>query len=114
MSELNFSTERTEVPVTIDGKSYLLKETSGAEACEYRNAVLASTQMEGGRRTFVGLANSEPLLVSLCLYEITDDGPQKRVPLQVISNWPSKVVSQLFEKAKEISGIDQDVEEVGN
>jgi hypothetical protein len=95
-----------EVPVSIEGKKYTLREASGGAAIQYRNAMLASTKLgPGGTVTSVsGMANIEPLLVSLCLF----DEKGKRVSEATIKNWPSRVLKTLFDRAKEISELDED------
>lgn len=94
------------VPVTIAGKKYTLREIDTQGACRYNNAKLHGTKFdENGKAVGIGnLADVEPLLVSLCLFE---DGQPTHVPLSVVSAWPYRVVKPLFDKAKEISHLDE-------
>ena len=96
-----------EVPVNVGEKHYVLKEASGAAAVSYRNAMLRCTTLGAdGRATKVdGMAETEPYLVSLCLF--TTDNPSRPVHINVIKSWPSRVQRRLFEKAKEISDLDE-------
>jgi hypothetical protein len=55
----------------------------------------------------VGLANVEPLLVSLCLFR--ENGAP--VLLATVRSWPARVVKSLFEKAKEISDLGEERKE---
>jgi hypothetical protein len=73
MEEMCFETlAPVEVPVKIGSGRYVLREASGDAACRYQNAVLKTTKLgPDGRPTDInGLADCEPLLVSLCLFEI--------------------------------------------
>jgi len=104
-TELNFDDlTPIEIPVRIQGKNYVLREASGDAACRYRNAVLACAQLtpEGKAVSVRNLADVEPLLVSLCLFD------EKGNPVSVnqVRKWPARVVKALYEKAKEISDLD--------
>lgn len=95
-----------EVPVTIAGEEYLLVEATEATVCKFRNATFACTQYTDGKvSSMKGLANVEPLLVSLCLI-----WKETRIPvkLKTIESWPNRVVTSLFERAKKISGLNED------
>ena len=106
MSEpLNFDLTTAEIPVTIAGDSYTLREASGDTACKYRNKLLACTQLgpEGKPSQIRGMADVEPFLVSLCLFNAED----KLVPLHAIRAWPNRVQKKLFDTIKEISDLDE-------
>jgi hypothetical protein len=114
---------RVEVPVTIWKKKYILVEASEEAHCKWRNFQIAQAKISRtGKVEGIGnVADSEPLLVSLCLYYADENGrlpvnkdgdpsPKFLVPLQKIKAWPSRVVSPLFERLKKISKIDEVVE----
>lgn len=94
-----------EVPVTIAGVSYVLRGATGAASCTYRNAMLAATKLnsEGKPTSLEGMADTEPLLVSLCLF----DSNNVAVPLATILNWPNHILKDLYDAAKEISRLDE-------
>lgn len=107
-----------EIPVSIQGKQYVLREASGDAACRFRNAVAKSYKLtpDGKAVAIDGLPDVEPLLVSMCLYVPGADGKlvvkangdvdQKTlVPIATIRGWPSSVMKKLFEKAKAISEL---------
>jgi len=100
------SIEEVEIPVTWKGRQYFLREATGEAHAIYQNALMASTSMsaDGSVRKITGLADAEPLLVSQCLYDAGD----KQVSLLIIKKWPARIVSSLYEKAKEISEIDKE------
>jgi len=96
-----------EVKVRIQGKNYVLREASEAVTCRYRNAQVRCAHVApDGKATKVEgpIADTEPLLVSLCLFEEDTGAP---VDQKVIMQWPSRVVRQLFDKVKEISDLDE-------
>lgn len=113
MVSLDFSLiNPVELPVIVGDKKYILREASGDAACKYRNNLLKSTKMspDGKVQSVEGLADIEPFLVSLCLFEVTEKG-DKPVALHTIRSWPNRVQKALFEEAKRISYLD-DIETV--
>lgn len=108
--------EDIEIPVTVKGKHYVLKEASGKAATEYRNALMACITLgpEGKAQKLVNLASVEPLLVSSCLFYGEGWDKQKKgknVPKDVIQSWPSRVQKKLFETVKDISDIAEESNE---
>lgn len=105
--------EPTEVSVRIKKKDYVLREASGDASCKYRNAMLKSTRLgpDGKPVQIDGMADTEPLLVALCLFEKRpqEGGGAKEVPVSVqeVRAWPGWLVKRLFDKAKEISNLDE-------
>jgi hypothetical protein len=107
-----------EVPVVIGSVRYVLREASEDAACKFRNALLRCTRPgpDGRPTTYDGVADTEPLLVSLCLYAADEGGrvrpdrdgrpdPRHLVPLATVRSWPARVVKALAAKAQEISGL---------
>jgi len=110
MEELNFdSITLIEVPVTIAGKKYVLREADGNAAIAFRNAQLQYMHFseDGKPQSMQGMAATETLLVSLCLV----DEAGANVPEQVIRKWPNRIQKTLYERAREISELDDDTEE---
>lgn len=108
-----------EVPVRIGDRQYILREADEGAACAYRNAIInsARTNDQGKVIGHDGLADVEPLLVSLCLYRANGEGkmaltkegaPDRSYLLGMagVKALPSRVVKPLFERAKQISGLD--------
>ena len=105
-NSLDFSTlEPIAVPVRYGGKSYTLREATGGAAVKYRNAMLACARLgpDGKPVSVSGLADLEPMLIASCLF----DEQGKPVPDKTVREWPSRVLRQLFETAKRISGLDE-------
>lgn len=101
--------EPVQIEVRISGHQYVLKEASGKAAGIYRNACMAAITIgpNGKATAMKNLADVEPLLVSLCLF----DSNNKAVPITTISGWPSRIQKALFEKAKEISELSETTDE---
>lgn len=111
VDDLDFSDITTiEMPFNLKGKSYTLREASGSAACQYRNAVMNGMTLgpDGKPVKMEGLADSEPLLVSLCVF----DDRQNPIALNKVRSWPNRVVKRLYEKAKKISQLDESPETV--
>jgi len=109
---LVFDLKRIIIPIRItekDGtlRKYELKEATSDVATHWRNSIINKTKIQDGKA--VGLSNvadSEPLLVSMCLFRA--EGKKDNVKLEEVRSWPSRIVKSLFEKAKEISDLDED------
>ena len=93
-----------EVRVNFPNKNYVLREASGAIAATYRNESLRCTRFgeDGKVSGMEGMADLEIKLVHYCLM----DG-DKRVPIETIKGWPERYVKQLFNLAKEMSGLEE-------
>jgi hypothetical protein len=107
MSEvINFDDDPVIEPilVVVKGVEYLLHEASEKAAISYRNNSFKSfTLGKGGSPTKIdGLASVEPSLVADCLTE-KDSG--KNVSITTLLEWPSRYVTQLFERVKKISNL---------
>lgn len=106
--EFDFSDlEVVEIPVTAPDKSkYLLKVASGAAAAQFRNerTKCFSYTSSGQVSKVEGLADIEPLLVSLCLFTAEDNKPVSKF---LVKSWPSPMVKKLYGKAIEISSLDE-------
>lgn len=119
MDEMNFDDlTPVEIPVRHSGKRYVLREATGDASSIYQNAVVKSAKLgaDGKPVGFENVADTEPLLVSLCLYSLDGEGrirldndgnpdPRYRVPLKTVRGWPAKMIKQLYEKAVNISNL---------
>lgn len=110
LDDLDFSDiTPIELPVRINGKSYTLREATGDAACKYRNEMLKCTTLgpDGKPSTIRNMADVEPLLISLCLF----DDKNRMVHHSIIRSWPNRVQNKLYETAKRISELDESTEE---
>lgn len=113
MDKLNFDVDFVEVPVTISGEAYVLREASGKATRTWRDAQIACTKFgpNGKPSSIAGIAATEALLVSLCLFKVGEQkGERKLLPVAkaAIEDFPSRVQNALFDKAKEISGLSEE------
>lgn len=99
-----------EIPVEISGKHYILREATGEAAAKWRSAMLRCTKLGPGGvpESVTGLAETELLLVALCLFEVVEGAANKPVTMTFVANLPYRVTGKLFETAKRISGLDAD------
>lgn len=97
--------EPIKVEVQIGTDAYTLKEASGDAGVKWHNALTKCFKAtQAGVTSADGIAETEPLLVSLCL----SDNCGRQVPVAKIKGWPYRLQKALFEKAKEISNLAED------
>lgn len=116
LDPMHFETaDLVEVEVTIGDEKFVLREIDEAGYVKYRNAQMAATRIEteGGKIKVTGFANmadTEPLLVSLCLFKQDPSDPDSliEVPVKRVNDMKPSIVSALFKRAKLISNIDQE------
>lgn len=109
MSDLVFdSIAPITVSVSLGGSPYVLKEASGETAVTFRNMVFkyADVSSSGAGKISEGLASIAPMLVSKCLFSSQEDGTLKPVSMAFVNSLPARILDVLFQKAKEISGLD--------
>lgn len=104
-----------EVKYVIGDVNYVLREASGLAARKYRQACVTGTEMvideAKDTRTVRNLQDSlnvEAFLVSLCLFRV-DGNKMSPVSITTIEGWPSRVQKKLFDKAKEISDLTENL-----
>lgn len=118
MEELVFDAEPKQVPVTVKGKKYVLRQANGTAGNAYRNAMMRSMRMgaDGMAEGLDGVADAETVLLSRCLYAANPDGslplnkngdpdPRSLVSQETILAWDDVVQTRLAEVAKDISGL---------
>lgn len=119
MSKINLGStkEFTEEEYVIDDLDYVLRQAPSKQVTRWRNHSFQSSRIvvTDDKRTIQAgdIAGLEPLLVSYCLFLSQESNGQrvlKPVALQTIENWPNPIVAKLFERAKEISRIDEEEE----
>jgi len=89
-----------------DKKQYILREANGKAATDHRNAIMASTQFgpDGKVSGIKNLASVEAVFVAACLW----DEKGKNPPVSTIQSWPARVQKQLYEKAKDLSDMNDE------
>lgn len=110
-NELVFdSAEPMSVPVTIAGKKYQATEATESTAARYRDAQLRGMRViegaDGNKTSAVSaIHDTESLLVSLCLFEVLEDGTNKAVSVEIIKKWSHRIVKSIFNLIEEISNL---------
>lgn len=97
--------------LTINGKAYSLRECDEDGRRQWQNAKYRASRLTDGKLTSIeGMADTDSLLVSLCLFEqVGNSGDNFRpVPLQNVRKWPPRVVKRLYEAAVQMSELDQE------
>lgn len=110
METLSFSLDRKEIQIQFskDGgivKKYFLRELDGKDRDKYLTQssknIIIDKNGKGRLSTFDGMMSR-----LLCLSLFNEDG--EAVSEEEIQSFPSSVSSALFEKAQEISGLDNE------
>lgn len=112
--ELKFSLVLKEVPVSVSDvegveKNFVLRELTGKQRDTYLNEMGGRMKFNKAGKT-EGLSNYEGLqsgLLSLSLHDENDELVKKNV----LQAWPASVLSDLFDVAQELSGLDKGAEE---
>jgi len=111
---IRLSLDREEFPVDLgDGKKYVLRELSGTQRDKYLNNLggRVRTNADGkvtGMKNFDGLQAN---LLIRCLFEVQAEGKEVALKEAEIQKFPAKVQTALFNKAKTMSGMDDDAED---
>jgi len=101
-----------ENPENKEVEKFILREMDGVARDSYISFI--SKRMKSDSKGDTQVTNFDGLQANLlhsCLFRVTDQGKETAVPMGTIQKWPSRVVGALFDKAKEISGMDDDAEE---
>lgn len=87
---------------------YVLVEASESVARGFRSKQLRNAKLVDGKlqADMDGMYESQALLVSGCLFRVTDKGRQA-VGLNVVNGLPAKLIKRLFEKVKEMSSLEE-------
>ena len=101
------------------GAEYVLREPSESAALAFRQAQLKNAKMVDGKVTtdIERIYDSQSLLVTNCVFvkAKTKDGTEVEQPakIDVIRGFPARVVKDLFDKAREMGGLNEDDTEDG-
>lgn len=109
-SPMKFELSNIAIPVTIGSNQYTMKEATAGTATMYKNMVMNGMKIgpDGRPQSMKNIAGAETFLVSRCLW----DSKGKNPTVAEVELWPSRITAELFVKIKEISGMDQDDEEL--
>ena len=109
MSPMDFpSIELPEVPVVVSGHKYVIRKASSDVGRKYRSMSARCVKMTDGEMSGIdGIGDVQPFLLSLCLYQVTDDGGRAPVPIGTINCWPDDIVTPLFERARKLGNLQE-------
>lgn len=97
-----------------DGKRYLVTEASAGAAREYKNACFKATKLSAGKvSSLEGMADVEPLLVSLCTFEVPATGDPIPVSRETVNGWQHRMTQKIYDKIKEVSDLSDPTGEEG-
>ena len=93
--------------VSFGDRQYIIVEATEDAATKYRNCMMAATRIgaDGKPVGTDGIAQAEPLLVSLCMFEVYDKDKRRPVLLRDVLKWPSQLVGKIFARIQEISNL---------
>jgi hypothetical protein len=89
------------------GEQYVLREPTEKAAVRYRNAIAKATRFgPDGKPSGMGdIASADPVLLSDCLFRVTDKGEQQ-VSTDEILTWTARKVKPLMARLKEMGELD--------
>ena len=103
-----------EHPETGKVQKYILKEMDGTARDQYLSFVGTRMAASDDAKSLSNFDGIQANMLFACLFRIDGD-KEVRVPVGTIQKFPSRVLGALFDKAKEISGMDDEAEtEAGN
>lgn len=109
MAKKTYSTTFDFEEIEIDGKPYVLREPSGDAATKWRNTTTSGARLADGKVVGLsGIADADPLLVSLCLFECYENRGQtmeRPVTLLQVRSWPDRIQKELAEAAKRLGNL---------
>lgn len=103
---------RQEEPVTIAGKSYVMREWLGSDKLKYDadRTEGMDVVVEADRKVLRNakrLGGNEALLVSLCLHEKCADGAERRVSEAFVQGLPGHAQTKLYELAQRVCRLSE-------
>lgn len=109
MEELTFELKLQEVPVnitTVDGesKTYLLKELTSDQRGTFLNKVGKRVKF-GIKGAVQGMTDYKLLQEGLLTLCVKDENGES-IKAEVLAQWPSHVITELFNAAQTLSGMD--------
>lgn len=93
-----------QVPITWRGKEYKLCECDVPGVAKFKSVAAANFKYANGE--MAGLSNigdMDPLLVTLCLKRVLEDGTLSPVDRAFVDKLPSKMVRDLADRARDIN-----------
>ena len=103
-----------EVPVSLGGQSYILREGNGTVCAKFRSIASAGLKFRGGTNSdkpeissVSGVGELAIALVQMCLFKVLPTGGTEPCEEVFIRKLPGRVIDTLFEQAKEMSNLNE-------
>lgn len=107
--DLDFTNlEPIEIPIPYGSVTYYLREASEDTHKQYRSRAMKCYDTDGHIKNPDMAAETPLWFVQMCLYKESGGDPKNRVDLTIVRNMPTRIVAKLFDKARKISGMDQE------
>ena len=94
---------------TFQGSGYEVREATAEAVVAYREKIFSGVSRgkdENQVTNLSGLPVSQCLLVSKCVFEVSNGQPlATSVPMQTVMKWPERVVKSLYDWIKRVSGL---------
>lgn len=113
LTALKVPVEFVATPELGEGRGFWVRGMSGTDRDSYQASII----IQRGKRSSVEMQNMTAKLVVRCL--VTDETGAARLftddDINIVGAWRGDVVARLHDKAKQLSGMDDDeVEQLGN
>ena len=105
----DFSEPDDQLIYAVKGKKYLAVQAFGTQAAKYKSLMQQTIKFNEDRSTIEGAGDIEPIMVSICSFEIKADGT--RGPLvkeDVVRSWPYKAIKKVFDWIIESSDLKEE------
>lgn len=102
------------IPVKYQRRKFILREADGGSVVAYRNKMTSAAKLtaDGKMAEVKNIADAEPYLVSLCLFELNEvnrgeETKVREVPvtLDFVRSLPNKMMAQLYKWIKDNSDM---------
>jgi len=93
-------------------REYVLRVAPGGTVNRHRIQVMSGVELgPGGKpQSMKDVAGLDAMLLSECLFDVTDNEDGVFVTVAVLDAWPERIVKPLVEKLKEISSMKEEEE----
>jgi hypothetical protein len=132
--EFDFDITEQSCPVKLSGERYLIVEADGSAGTEYRNAAAKGIKFnpQGKPSGVDGIADAQLILVGKCLFKLVKDNNEKKTLIsytdletnevlfrqpvhpEYVRGLPDRISQKLFDKASELSGMNNEKETAKN
>ncbi len=115
-NNFNLDLETYEFTLTKEGstESYELTELTGKQRDSYMNQMSKNMQMIGDNYKIKSFDGLQANLLCLCIKHTSGAKADTHVTKDHVQSWPSRVQKAIFDKAQQMSGLNEDEDNPGN